>query len=36
LTPQTWERSLGVVIDNCRRLRAGEPLLHRIAHGRVS
>src|ERR1700677_4945020 len=32
LTPQTWERSLGVVIENCRRLQRGEPLLHQIAH----
>lgn len=28
LTPETLERSLGVAIENCRRLRAGEPLLH--------
>ena len=33
LTPQTWERSLGVIIENCRRLRCGEPLLHEIARG---
>ena len=32
LTPRTWDRSLGVIIENCRRLQAGEPLLHRIAH----
>lgn len=31
LTPQTLERSLAVVIENCRRLQAGEPLLHHIA-----
>jgi phosphoglycerate dehydrogenase-like enzyme len=32
LTPQTWERSLDVVLENCRRLASGEPLLHQIAH----
>jgi phosphoglycerate dehydrogenase-like enzyme len=32
LTPQTWERSLGVILENCRRLQRGAPLLHRIAH----
>jgi phosphoglycerate dehydrogenase-like enzyme len=32
LTPQTWERSLGVIVENCRRLERGEPLLHRVAH----
>jgi phosphoglycerate dehydrogenase-like enzyme len=32
LTPQTWERSLGVIVENCRRLERGEPLLHRTAH----
>jgi phosphoglycerate dehydrogenase-like enzyme len=32
LTPQTWERSLGVIVENCRRLQGGEPLLHRVAH----
>jgi phosphoglycerate dehydrogenase-like enzyme len=32
LTPQTWERSLGVILENCRRLQRGEPLLHRVAH----
>jgi phosphoglycerate dehydrogenase-like enzyme len=32
LTPQTWERSLGVIIENCRRLERGEPLLHEVAH----
>ncbi len=25
------ERSLGVAVENCRRLRSGEPLLHRVA-----
>jgi phosphoglycerate dehydrogenase-like enzyme len=32
LTPQTWERSLRVILENCRRLKGGEPLLHQIAH----
>ena len=31
LTPQTFERSLAVALENCRRLAAGEPLLHQIA-----
>jgi phosphoglycerate dehydrogenase-like enzyme len=31
LTPQTFERSLAVALENCRRLEAGEPLLHQIA-----
>jgi phosphoglycerate dehydrogenase-like enzyme len=30
LTPQTIERSIGVIVENCRRLRSGEPLLHRV------
>lgn len=30
LTDQTWERSLNVALENCRRLAAGEPLLHRV------
>lgn len=30
LTPQTWERSLSVVVENARRLCVGEPLLNRI------
>ena len=30
LTPQTLERSLGVVVENCRRLAAGEKLLHEV------
>jgi phosphoglycerate dehydrogenase-like enzyme len=30
LTPQTLERSLAVGLENCRRLRDGEPLLHRV------
>lgn len=28
LTPETLERSFTLAIENCRRLRAGEPLLH--------
>ena len=31
LTEGTWRRSLDVVVENCRRLAAGEPLLHRVA-----
>ena len=31
LTPQTLERSLAVGLENCRRLRDGEPILHRVA-----
>ncbi|MBI4183946.1 MAG: hydroxyacid dehydrogenase [Proteobacteria bacterium] len=30
LTPETLERSLAVAIENCRRLRDGEPLLNRV------
>jgi phosphoglycerate dehydrogenase-like enzyme len=30
LTPETWARSLGVAFENCRRLREGAPLLHRV------
>jgi phosphoglycerate dehydrogenase-like enzyme len=30
LTPETCERSLVVAVENCRRLRSGEPLLHRV------
>jgi phosphoglycerate dehydrogenase-like enzyme len=30
LTAETMERSLTVIAENCRRLRAGEPLLHRV------
>ncbi|HET6469942.1 MAG TPA: 2-hydroxyacid dehydrogenase [Geminicoccaceae bacterium] len=30
LTAETLERSLAVAIDNCRRLRQGEPLRHRV------
>ena len=31
LTPQTLERSLAVGLENCRRLRDGESILHRVA-----
>jgi len=31
LTDATWDRSLQVAVENCRRLAAGEPLLHRVA-----
>ena len=31
LTPPTLERSLAVGLENCRRLRDGEPILHRVA-----
>lgn len=30
LTDSTWQRSLKVAVENCRRLEAGEPLLHRV------
>lgn len=30
LTPETLERSMSVAFENCRRLRDGEPLLHRV------
>jgi phosphoglycerate dehydrogenase-like enzyme len=30
LTTETLERSLRVIIENCRRLRTGEELLHRV------
>ncbi|OHC82649.1 MAG: hydroxyacid dehydrogenase [Rhodospirillales bacterium RIFCSPLOWO2_12_FULL_67_15] len=30
LTMETLERSLAVAVENCRRLRAGTPLLHRV------
>ncbi len=30
LTPQTLERSFGVALENCRRLRDGESLLHQV------
>jgi hypothetical protein len=31
LTGETLERSRAVIAENCRRLRTGEPLLHRVA-----
>lgn len=31
LTDGTWRRSMAVIEENCRRLAAGEPLLHRVA-----
>jgi phosphoglycerate dehydrogenase-like enzyme len=31
LTPETLGRSLAVAVENCRRLRDGEALLHRVA-----
>ncbi|HZZ89198.1 MAG TPA: NAD(P)-dependent oxidoreductase, partial [Caulobacteraceae bacterium] len=31
LTPETLDRSLAVAFENCRRLAAGEPLLHQVA-----
>jgi phosphoglycerate dehydrogenase-like enzyme len=33
MTPGTWRRSLAVVTENCRRLGAGEGLLHRVDGG---
>jgi phosphoglycerate dehydrogenase-like enzyme len=30
LTTETLERSLSIIIENCRRLGTGEPLLHRV------
>jgi len=30
VTDRTFERSLAVAVENCRRLGAGEPLLHRV------
>jgi phosphoglycerate dehydrogenase-like enzyme len=30
LTPETIERSMGVALENCRRLASGEALLHRV------
>ena len=30
LTPETLRRSLSVAFENCRRLAAGEPLIHRV------
>ena len=30
LTRETWRRSVGVAVENCRRLAAGSELLHRV------
>ena len=30
LTPETLERSVVIAVENCRRLRDGEPLLHQV------
>jgi phosphoglycerate dehydrogenase-like enzyme len=30
LTPETLKRSMGVAVENCRRVGAGEPLLNRV------
>jgi phosphoglycerate dehydrogenase-like enzyme len=30
LTPQTLERSIAVIVENCRRLRDGEALLNLV------
>ncbi|MCP5149616.1 MAG: hydroxyacid dehydrogenase [Chromatiales bacterium] len=30
LTPETLDRSVGIALENCRRIRDGEPLLHRV------
>ncbi len=30
LTPETLTRSIAIAFDNCRRVRSGEPLLHRV------
>jgi phosphoglycerate dehydrogenase-like enzyme len=31
LTPETLRRSMGVALENCRRIADGRPLLHRVA-----
>jgi phosphoglycerate dehydrogenase-like enzyme len=36
LTPQTIDRSLAVVVENCRRLEAGEPLLYEVRNSLIS
>ena len=28
--PETLDRSVGIALENCRRIRDGEPLLHRV------
>lgn len=30
LTDETWRRSMSVIVENCRRLSSGDPLLHRV------
>ena len=30
LTPETLSRSIAIGFENCRRVRSGEPLLHRV------
>jgi phosphoglycerate dehydrogenase-like enzyme len=30
LTDETWRRSIALIVENCRRLYAGSPLLHRV------
>ena len=30
ITPETLDRSLGIAFENCRRVRDGEDLLHRV------
>jgi phosphoglycerate dehydrogenase-like enzyme len=30
LTDETWRRSVVLIVENCRRLNAGSPLLHRV------
>jgi len=30
VTPETLDRSLGIAFENCRRIRDGEDLLHRV------
>jgi phosphoglycerate dehydrogenase-like enzyme len=30
LTDETWRRSIALIVENCRRLNAGSPLLHRV------
>jgi len=31
MTAGTWKRSVAVIVENCRRLAVGEPLIHRVA-----
>ncbi len=30
LTPETLDRSIGIALDNCARIRMGQPLLHQV------